>query len=375
MPYRQTRTAARPGPWSLAALALCCAMLAGFGPAYCARPDLASIRLPPGFAIEVYAPVPGARSMARGAKGTVFVGTRDEGKVYAVSGPDPAHRTVRVIASGLTEPNGVAFKDGDLYVAALDKIYRLRDIESRLDNPPKPESVPVRLPSDRHHGWKYIAFGPDGRLYVPVGAPCNICPRKDPYAAILRLDAATGGQEVFARGIRNTVGFDWHPETRELWFTENGRDRLGDDVPPDSLNRAPAPGLDFGFPFCNAGTPDPEYGQGADCSRYAKNAAHIQAHSAALGMKFYTGAMFPREYRNRIFLAEHGSWNRSSPVGYQVSTATLAPDGTARVEPFATGWLKGRSAWGRPVDVLVMPDGALLVSDDRAGLLYRITYE
>jgi glucose/arabinose dehydrogenase len=349
-------------------------MLAGFGPAFCARPDLASITLPPGFAIEVYAPVPGARSMALGAKGTVFVGTRDEGKVYAVSGPDPAHLAVRVIASGLTEPNGVAFKDGDLYVAALDKIYRLRDIEARLDNPPEPESVPVRLPGDRHHGWKYIAFGPDGRLYVPVGAPCNICPRKDPYAAILRLDVATGEQEIFARGIRNTVGFDWHPETRELWFTENGRDRLGDDVPPDSLNRAPVAGLDFGFPFCNAGTPDPEYGQGADCSRYAKNAAHIQAHSAALGMKFYTGTLFPKEYRNRIFLAEHGSWNRSSPVGYQVSTAAIAPDGTARIEPFARGWLKGRSAWGRPVDVLVMPDGALLVSDDRAGLLYRITY-
>lgn len=374
MPSSKT-SVRRPGPWFLATLALCCGMLAGFGPAFCAKPDLASITLPPGFSIEVYAPVPGARSMALGPKGTVFVGTRSEGKVYAISGPDPAHLSVRVIASGLTEPNGVAVKDGDLYVAALDKIYRFRDIETRLGNPPKPESVPVRLPSDRHHGWKYIAFGPDGRLYVPIGAPCNICRREAPYATIQRLDTATGDQELYAQGIRNTVGFDWHPETRELWFTENGRDRLGDDIPPDSLNRAPRPGLDFGFPFCNAGTPDPEYGKGADCSRYAKNAAHIQAHSAALGMKFYTGDMFPKDYRNRIFIAEHGSWNRSTPVGYQVSMATVAADGTARVEPFATGWLKGNSAWGRPVDVLVMPDGALLVSDDRAGLLYRITYK
>lgn len=365
----------RTGLWFTAAAALLAGMIAGLGPAHCARPELGAIRLPPGFSIQVFAHVPGARSMALGARGTVFVGTRDEGKVYAVTAQGSGAAHVRVIASGLTEPNGVAFRDGNLYVAAVDTVLRFRGIEDRLDDPPAPERVPVSLPDDRRHGWKYIAFGPDGKLYVPVGAPCNACRRDPPYNTILRVDTATGGSEVFARGIRNTVGFDWHPQSGELWFTENGRDWLGDDVPPDSLNRAPAPGLDFGFPTCNAGSPDPEFGKGADCSRYAPNAALIQAHSAPLGMKFYTGAMFPERYRGSIFVAEHGSWNRSSPVGYRLSVATPEPGGKARYEPFATGWLQGRAAWGRPVDVLVMPDGALLVSDDRAGLLYRITHE
>lgn len=373
MPYRD-RQGQRPGLWLVAAAALLAGLLAGFGPAFCAKPDLTAIQLPPGFSIGIYAAVPGARSLALGEKGTVFVGSREPGKVYAVTGQGTGRGRVRVIASGLTEPNGVAFRDGDLYVAALDKILRFRDIENRLDNPPTPERIPASLPGDRHHGWKFIAFGPDGKLYIPVGAPCNICRRDPPYDTIQRLDVATGRQEVFARGIRNTVGFDWHPETGELWFTENGRDWLGDDVPPDSLNRAAVPGLDFGFPSCNAGQPDPEFGRGADCARYAPNAVRIQAHNAPLGMRFYTGDMFPSAYRNRIFIAEHGSWNRSSPVGYRLAVATVNADGTADYEPFATGWLQGRSAWGRPVDVLVMPDGALLVSDDRAGLLYRITY-
>ncbi len=363
------------GPWLTAVAVLFGLMLAGFGPAHCAKADLAAIKLPPGFSIEAYAAAPGARSMALGAKGTVFVGTREEGKVYAVTGTDTTRPTVRVIASGLNQPNGVAFRDGDLYVAAVDKILRFPGIEDRLADPPEPERVPASLPSDKHHGWKYIAFGPDGKLYVPVGAPCNICVRDLPYSSIQRLDVRTGEQETFARGIRNTVGFDWHPRTRELWFTENGRDWLGDDSPPDSLNRAPKAGLDFGFPFCNAGKPDPEFGKNADCAYYAPNAALIQAHSAALGMKFYTGSMFPEEYQGRIFVAEHGSWNRSKPVGYQVSVATTRDDGTATYASFATGWLKGSAAWGRPVDVLVMPDGALLVSDDRAGMLYRIAYK
>lgn len=374
MPRRATKI---PGPLLLivSALVLITAFPVGLGPAFCARHDLAAIELPPGFSIRMHAAVPGARSLALGSKGTIFVGTRDPGKVYAVTGNAPEQVVVRVIASGLTEPNGVAFRDGDLYVAAVDRILRFRDIENRLENPPAPEEIPVKLPSDRHHGWKYIAFGPDGKLYVPVGAPCNACRRDPPYATLQRFDPATGRLELYARGIRNTVGFDWHPDTGELWFTENGRDWLGDDEPPDSLNRAPVPGLDFGYPFCNAGQPDPQFGQDADCSRHAPNAARIQAHSAPLGMKFYTGDMFPKSYRNRIFIAEHGSWNRSVPVGYRISVATPNADGTARYEPFATGWLQGRSAWGRPVDVLVMPDGALLVSDDRAGLLYRIAYE
>ncbi len=347
--------------------------LTGLAPPLCAKTRLADIKLPDGFHIETYATVPGARSLALGARGTVFVGTREEGKVYAVT-DDGRKRSVRVIASGLRQPNGVAFRDGDLYVAEISRILRFRDIENRLDHPGAPETAASDFPNDTHHGWKYIAFGPDGWLYVPVGAPCNICRREEPYASILRLNLATGERQVFARGIRNTVGFDWQPGTGVLWFTNNGRDWMGDDTPPDSLHRAPQPGLDFGFPFCHAGVPDPEFGQGKDCAAYAPAAAKLPAHVAALGMKFYTGTMFPEPYRGRIFIAEHGSWNRSTPVGYRITMAAPAADGTARYEAFATGWLQGSSAWGRPVDVLVMPDGALLVSDDRAGVLYRIAY-
>jgi glucose/arabinose dehydrogenase len=231
------------------------------------------------------------------------------------------------------------------------------------------------LPTDRAHGWRYLRFGPDGRLYVPIGAPCNVCEREG-YAVITRLDPAGTGREVFARGVRNTVGFDFHPTTGELWFTDNGRDWLGDDLPPDELNHAPRAGLHFGFPHCHGGfLLDPEYGVGHRCEDFVAPVQRLGPHVAALGMRFYTGSLFPAAYRGRIFIAEHGSWNRSEKIGYRVTTVTL--DGNTAVDyaPFASGWLVDGAVRGRPVDLLVMPDGALLVSDDHAGAVYRIGYE
>ena len=342
--------------------------------------SLSLIRLPDGFSISLYAShVPNARSLALGEGGTVFVGTRSEGSVYALvdgDGDNKAEKVVR-LADGLFAPNGVAFRDGALYVAEIHRILRFDDIEARLDNPPQPVVVNGGLPTDRWHGWKFIGFGPDGKLYVPVGAPCNVCTRADErYASLLRMNADGSAVEVFARGIRNTVGFDWHPHTGELWFTDNGRDNLGDDVPPDELNRAPQAGLHFGFPYCHAGRiPDPEFGRSRPCGDFTGTAQELGPHVAAIGMRFYTGTMFPAAYRNQIFIAEHGSWNRSDPIGYRISLVRLKDNTPISYEVFAQGWLQGRSAWGRPADVLVMPDGALLVSDDRANVVYRISYE
>ena len=342
--------------------------------------SLSLIRLPDGFSISLYAShVPNARSLALGDRGTVFVGTRSEGSVYALVDGDADHRAEKVVrlADGLFAPNGVAFRDRALYVAEIHRILRFDDIEARLDNPPQPVVVNGGLPTDRWHGWKFIGFGPDGKLYVPVGAPCNVCTRADErYASLLRMNADGSEVEVFARGIRNTVGFDWHPHTRELWFTDNGRDNLGDDVPPDELNRAPRAGLHFGFPYCHAGRiPDPEFGHSRPCGDFTGTAQELGPHVAAVGMRFYTGTMFPAAYRNQIFIAEHGSWNRSDPIGYRISLVRLKDNAPISYEVFAQGWLQGRSAWGRPADVLVMPDGALLVSDDRANVVYRISYE
>ena len=342
--------------------------------------SLSLIRLPDGFSISLYAShVPNARSLALGEGGTVFVGTRSEGSVYALVDSDADQRAEKVVrlADGLFAPNGVAFRDGALYVAEIHRILRFDDIEARLDNPPQPVVVNGGLPTDRWHGWKFIGFGPDGKLYVPVGAPCNVCTRADErYASLLRMNADGSAVEVFARGIRNTVGFDWHPHTKELWFTDNGRDNLGDDVPPDELNRAPQAGLHFGFPYCHAGRiPDPEFGQSRPCGDFTGTAQELGPHVAAVGMRFYTGTMFPAAYRNQIFIAEHGSWNRSDPIGYRISLVRLKDNTPISYEVFAQGWLQGRSAWGRPADVLVMPDGALLVSDDRANVVYRISYE
>jgi glucose/arabinose dehydrogenase len=338
---------------------------------------LQSLHLPPGFTISLFSgDVPGARSLALSPGGVLYVGTQ-EGKVYALvdrNGDGKADR-VYTVASGLDTPNGVAFKDGALYIGLVSQMLRLDGIEAHLEHPPKPVPVGPAFPTDRGHGWKFIRFGPDGQLYVPVGAPCNICEIKDPYATINRMRVDGNSRQIFARGIRNTVGFDWQPGTGVLWFTDNGRDWLGDDLPPDELNRAPQAGLHFGYPFCHGGDlADPKYGAGHPCSQYTPPAIKLGPHVAALGMRFYTGAMFPAEYKNQIFIAEHGSWNRSNPIGYRVSLVKVEGDRAVSYQPFAEGWLGGGRNWGRPVDVEVAPDGALFVSDDKAGAIYRIAY-
>jgi len=316
--------------------------------------------------------------MALGPHGVVFVGSRAAGRVYAVVDQDGDGRAdrVHVLASGLEQPSGLAYRDGSLYVAAVSRILRLRDVARDLAHPPALEEVTRAFPTDSHHGWKFIAFGPDGYLYVPVGAPCNICEPPGPlHATITRIDVNRPRPEVIARGVRNSVGFDFQPGTGELWFTDNGRDWLGDDQPPDELNRLTRAGEHFGFPYCH-GTAirDPEYNGGRPCSQFTPPARELGPHVAALGMRFYTGAMFPGKYRGGIFIAEHGSWNRSTPIGYRVTFVKVEGGRALSYEPFAEGWLKGGTAAGRPADVLVMPDGALLVSDDKAGRLYRITY-
>ena len=362
---------------------MACAMAMACAIATCAGADLRleTIRLPEGFSISVFAAnVPGARSLARGDKGTIFVGTRAQGKVYALVDADGDHRaeTIHVLASGLDMPNGVAFRDGALYVAEVDRIRRFDGIEGRLASPGEPATLPKTFPDNKHHGWKFIAFGPDGLLYVPVGAPCNICSSKDEtFASITRMKPDGTGWEVFAHGVRNTVGFAWHPSTRQLWFTDNGRDHLGDDAPPDELNRAPRGGMHFGYPFCHgADIVDPELGAGRKCSEFTPPARALGPHVAALGMRFYDGTAFPETWRGRIFIAEHGSWNRSKPIGYRVMTVSLKGDEAVDYSVFAEGWLDAATGkpWGRPVDILVMPDGSLLVSDDYGDAIYRIAW-
>jgi len=351
--------------------------VAGFLPR--AAADVGDITLPPGFRIAVYAAaVPNARQMALGPPGIVFVGSRAEGKVYAVVDRDGDQKAdaVHVLASGLREPSGLAFRDGALYVASVNRILKFPDVARDLAHPPRPEVASDAYPSDGHHGWKFIVFGPDGKLYVPVGAPCNVCPPPTAlHATITRIDLAGGKPEVIARGVRNSVGFDFDPVTKDLWFTDNGRDWMGDDQPPDELNHLSRPGEHFGFPFCHGdGLRDPEYNAGRACDQFTPPARLLGPHVAAIGMRFYTGTMFPEKYRGGVFIAEHGSWNRSTPVGYRVSFVKIDNGRATSYEPFAEGWLKGSSAAGRPADVLVMPDGALLVADDKAGQIYRISY-
>ena len=350
---------------------------------------LDQIRLPEGFQIDVYADVlPEARSMvfvpdsAAGGGGTLFVGTRDEGAVYALRDDDgdfriDAHHT---IARDLRQPNGVAVQDGDLYVAEIHRILRYDGLAGGEENlrqqSPEPAVVTDDLPEEEHHGWKFIAFGPDGQLYVPVGAPCNICNPEAPFATILRMKADGSSRDIVARGVRNTVGFDWHPQTGDLWFTDNGRDWMGDDVPPCELNHLSEPGQHFGYPFVH-GTDilDPEFGSGRDPADYRAPAQELGPHVAPLGMEFYTGSMFPERYRGDVFIAEHGSWNRSEKIGYRVTRVRLNDEGEAvAYEPFAAGWLQGDDNWGRPVDLEFLPDGSMLVSDDQSGTIYRISY-
>jgi glucose/arabinose dehydrogenase len=361
----------------LAKLAVGLSMLLNIVPATASELPLDKLQLPPGFAIEVVARVPNARQMALGDNRVLYVGSAKLGKVHALK-LDANYRAgpVHVIAQDLSRPVGVAFREGNLYVSAISRILRLDAIGTRLENPPDPVVVKGDLPTDTHHGWKFIAFGPDGWLYVPVGAPCNVCER-DPelYSTILRMKPDGSQTQTFAKGVRNTVGFDWHPSTGALWFTDNGRDKLGDDLPPDELNHAPRAGMHFGFPYCHAGTiADPEFGDKRPCSEFAAPVQSLGPHVAALGMRFYVGKLFPEAYRTQVFIAEHGSWNRSKKIGYRVTLVTLNGANAVTYTPFITGWLQGETAWGRPADVLMLPDGSMLISDDLAGAIYRVTY-
>ena len=344
-----------------------------------AAPDklpTAKLKVPAGFNIEVYAAgMANARSLIEGDKGTVFAGTRLIDKVYAVVNKD-GKRSVKVIASGLYRPNGLAFKNGTLYIAELSKISRIDKIEDNLDNAPKPTVIYSDLPKDEAHGWKFIGIGPDNKLYIPVGQPGNNVLHSDAHGLIKRINLDGSGAEVIARGVRNTVGFDWNPENKQLYFTDNGRDWMSEDLPEDELNRITKVGEHFGAPYCLQGNiVDPEFGWGKSCSDYTAPVGLLGPHSAALGMRFYTGNMFPKTYRNAIFIARHGSWNRTKKVGGDVLIARLNKDGTVKsVEPFLTGFVEDNKYIGRPVDVLQLKDGSLLVSDDYNGAVYRITY-
>ena len=345
-----------------------------------AQSNINSISMPPGFKISVYASgIEGARSLALGDNGIVFVGSRSEGRVYALvdENGDGKKITVLTVASNLDTPNGVAYHNGSLYFAEISRILRYDNILENLNQSKPPVVVYDMLPKERHHGWKFIAIGPDEKLYVPVGAPCNICASEDErFASIMRMNLDGSEVEVFAHGVRNTVGFDWHPLSGELYFADNGRDWLGDDLPPDELNHAPIKGMHFGYPYYYGDNlADPEFKEQPQIPSLSKPAMKLEAHVAPLGMRFYTGEMFPEEYKNQIFIAEHGSWNRTSLIGYRILLVRLQDGKPISQEVFAHGWSNSAVPWGRPVDVLVMPDGALLVSDDRANAVYRISYE
>jgi glucose/arabinose dehydrogenase len=348
--------------------------------------QLETLRLPPGFQIAVWADqVPAARAMALGAKGTVFVGTfglltgqGNPGAVYAVRDANSDGRADEVvtIAKGLNQPNGVAFRNGALYVAEMHRIVRYDGIEDRLKNPPEPVVVKDGFLEKGNHQWRYIAFGPDDRLYMALGAPCNICEPQDGYGTIVRMNPDGSGYEVFARGVRNSVGLAFAPASGHLWFTDNGGDGLGDNRPSDEVNHAAQAGQHFGYPYCHQGDiPDPKFGKEGVCREYTPPATKLGPHVAALGLAFYTGDMFPAEYKNELFIAQHGSWNRSNPLGYRIGLVHVHEGQSAAGQRiFAEGWLQDGRAWGRPVDIEQLPDGSLLVSDDMQGKVYRITY-
>jgi len=349
---------------------------------------LESIKLPAGFSIALYAnDVPKARSLAVGDKGTVFVSTRGDKFVYAVVDTDGDSRsdkkhivfTIGDVGDGKERsmPNGVAFHDGDLYIATMTSVIRLDDIENHLSDPPKPVLVADNFPEQKTHGWKFIAFGPDDKLYVPVGSPCNICdPEDEILGTITRINADGSDREIIANGIRNSLGFDWHPKTGELWFTENGADQMGDDIPGDELNVLTENGQHFGFPFVHQGDIlDEEFGKDKNPDDYESPAMTLGPHTAALGMRFYTGKMFPKAYRNHAFIAEHGSGGRQELIGYRLMVVRVEGSKATSYEEFATGWIQNNAAWGRPVDVAILPDGSMLVSDDRVGAVYRISYK
>jgi glucose/arabinose dehydrogenase len=336
------------------------------------------LKLAKGFNIEVYATgVANARSMRQGEKGTIFVGSRLIDKVHAIVEKN-GKREVKVLVSGLYRPNGLAIKDGTLYIAELSKISKIEKVEDNLDNAPKPTVIYDNLPKDEAHGWKFIGIGPDNKLYVPVGQPCNNCLPSDAHGQIRRINLDGSGMEVVARGVRNTVGFDWSPVSKELYFTDNGRDWASEDVPEDELNRVTKIGEHFGSPYCYQGDfPDPEFGWGHSCKEFTPPVAKMGPHSASLGMRFYAGGgMFPAKYKNAIFVARHGSWNRTKKFGGDIVAVFLNKDGTVKnMETIVTGFIGADNNYiGRPVDVLFTKDGAMLISDDFNGAIYRVTY-
>lgn len=356
-----------------------------------ARPteqDLRSLRAPAGFKINIFAEADGARSLSAAGDGTVFVGTGGSSgkikRVYAIrdTNNDGVADKTWIIADALNSPNGVAFYKGDLYVAEISRIIKYPNILSQLDKPPSPQVVYDKLPLERHHGWKYIAFGPDGKLYIPVGSPCNVCntdekpETRGKYMRLFRMNPDGTEFEEYAAGIRNTVGFAWHPRTKELWFSDNGRDMLGNDVPPDEINIAPKPGMHFGYPFVHGDdVKDPDfYAKMPKGLKITKPVVNLPAHIAPLGLEFYAGNQFPKEYQDRLFIAEHGSWNRDPIQGYRVTMVYLQK-GKYQYESFVEGWLRpDHSSWGRPVDIATAKDGSLLISDDEGGIIYRVSY-
>jgi glucose/arabinose dehydrogenase len=336
------------------------------------------LKVPKGFKVDLWATgMPGARAMVRGDKGKIYIGTRGLGRVYEVTDAGDK-RTSRVLIDKLVQPSGVAMQGSTLYVMAIDKVLRFDDVENKPDVKPEDMTAKFNLPPEQHHNWKYLAFGPDKKLYVPFGAPCNICEPPEQYAQIRRYNADGSGMEVIARGVRNTQGFDWHPKTGEMWFTDHGRDWLGDDGPQDELNRMEKAGLNFGYPYCHAaGVIDPDVKKADGCKGVTKPVTLMGPHAAAMGVKFYTGDMFPAEYKNTLFIARKGSWNRTQKFGYDVINVVPGADGkSAKVTPFLTGFLdaKEQKFSGRPAYILQMPDGALLVSDEQMGAIYRISY-
>lgn len=333
------------------------------------------LKAPKGFKVEVFASgMPNARSLALGDKGTVFVGSRLLDKVYAIVDKG-GKREVKVVASGLYRPNGVAFKNGTLYIMELSQLSKIDNVEDKLDNPPKPTVILDGLPKDEAHGWKYLAIGPDNKLYFEIGQPCNNCMPPEGYGTMRRVNLDGSGMETIAKGIRNTVGFDWHPVSKEMYFTDNSRDWMSEDLPNDELNRMTKVGQHFGSPFCYQGNlPDQEFGWGRQCSEFTPPIALMGPHAASLGMKFYNGNSFPAKYKNQILVARHGSWNKTNKIGGDVVLVNIKKDGSAGpIEPFLTGFLDNNSYVGRPVDILVMKDGSVLVSDDWNGAVWRVS--
>jgi glucose/arabinose dehydrogenase len=340
---------------------------------------IAALKVPDGFKVEVWAHgMPGARMMALGENGTVFVGSRTIGRVYAVT-EQGGQRTHRVLAQGLRQPNGLAVRDGNLYVVAINDVFRYDGVERNTNAQPVNLTAAFDLPKEEHHGWKFAAFGPDGRLYLNIGVPCNICEyNRDTHALIVSFNPDGSGRRLEAKGIRNSVGFDWHPATRELWATNNGRDWAGNDRPDDTLHRIRRSGEDHGFPYCAANWRDPFMSSGpASCSEFVAPAAMLGPHTAALGMRFYTGSMFPEAYRNQILIARRGSWNREQMSGYDVVVAKLDAQGSVTgIEPLLSGFLDAANNrfLGRPVDVLQLRDSSVLVADEQNGAIYRISH-